>query len=364
MKLSKLKILNFKNYNELNVAFQTNVIAFTGENGEGKTNLLDAIYYACIGKSYFNAIERQTMQHNTNFFRIESLFGTDLIEITYQPSDKKKISRNKVEYDRLSDHLGFAPVSFIAPDDNVLILGGSEDRRRFVNSTISQCNNAYVKDLLAYRKLLNQRNASLKTNTASSQLLQTYNEQLIPLGEMIFALRKQYVQQISQHVNKIYAAISEEKEVVNCRYNSQLAKQSFQELLQQAEEKDRLLQRTTVGIHKDDLKFSIGEHSLKKYGSQGQQKTFLLALKLAEHKIIKEFTGKQPILLLDDIFDKLDRKRIQQLFSYLLTNGFSKGQLFMTDTNAERLNEILRQFDTEFTIFKVQNNSIEEYALK
>ena len=364
MNLTKLQITHFKNYPRLTARFHSPVICFTGENGEGKTNLLDAIYYTCIGKSYFNTIERQNIMHGEYFFRLEAHFEDELVEVTYQPKDKKKIVKNKVEYDRLSDHLGFAPVTFIAPDDNHLILGGSEDRRRFLNSTISQCNPAYVKDLLSYRKILYQRNASLKNNQATPALLHTYNQQLIPLAEMIYAVRKQTVQQFSEKVQFIYAAISNEKEEVSCNYSSQLQNNSLEELLHSAEEKDRLLQRTTVGIHKDDLKFKINGYPLKKYGSQGQQKTFLLALKLAEYQIIEEKTNRSVILLLDDIFDKLDRSRVRQLFSYLLSHHQPNAQIFMTDTNAQRLNTILSEFDTEFTIFNVQNNELNEYALK
>lgn len=364
MNLTKLQLTSFKNYSQLNITFKSPVVCFAGENGEGKTNLLDAVYYACIGKSYFNAIEAQNILHSQNFFRIEANFTDALIEMTYQNSEKKKILKNKVEYERLSDHLGFAPVSFIAPDDNLIILGGSENRRKFLNATISQCNPAYVKDLLAYRKLLSQRNASLKTNHSPKELLQSYNKQIAPIGKMIFALRSKYVALLSEKVEKIYAEISSEKEVVSCQYSSQLNNQNFEHLLRSAEEKDRLLQRTTVGIHKDDLEFTINSYALKKYGSQGQQKTFLLALKLAEFEIIQQITGQQPILLLDDIFDKLDRNRVHQLFQYLFVNGFADSQIFMTDTNIERLHTVLSKFANDFTIFKVQNNELSEYAFE
>ena len=359
MKLTKLRLTQFKNYDQLQISFKNGIICFAGDNGEGKTNLLDAIYYCCIGKSYFNSVESQNITHGSDFFRFDAELGGASLEIVNQKGTGKQITKNKIDYERLSDHLGFAPVTFIAPDDNILILGGSRDRRRFMNTTISQMNKGYGKDLLAYRKVLRQRNANLKSGKPSKTLLTAYNEQLIPLAEMIFAIRKKYVNELNDKVQQIYAAISKEKESVSCEYLSQLKKKGFPVLLTESYEKDVLLQRTTTGIHKDDLKFSLNGRSMKKYGSQGQQKTFLLALKIAECELMYERTGKQPLLLLDDIFDKLDRGRVRELFQYLLATN--NGQLFMTDTNAQRLHQILSDFDVEFTIFIVQNNQLTEY---
>ena len=360
MKLSKLKLYQFKNYKQLEVNFNSKLICFAGQNGMGKTNLLDAIYYASIGKSYFNAIENQNILHDESLFRIDASYDVGDIVITYDKADKKHIYNDTVEYERLSDHLGFAPITFIAPDDNEIILAGSDVRRRFLNAFISQTNTTYLKDVMAYRKLLNQRNASLKANNASNILLSTYNEQMIPLAEMIHTVRQKVVEQLSENIASIYAEISEDREQIKCRYSSQLNKASYADLLQQSVEKDRLLQRTTTGIHKDDLVFTINGYPLKKYGSQGQQKTFLLSLKLAEYKLIEQMMGKAPILLLDDVFDKIDRHRAKRLFAYLKEN--CNGQIFMSDTNAERLFTILSELDKDFTIFMVENNELTDYA--
>lgn len=359
MSLTKLKLTQFKNYKELSFDINQSVVCFVGENGEGKTNLLDAIYYTCIGKSYFNSVEKQNMMHQTDFFRIESQIHNSLIEITYPNQGKKKIKKDKIEYERLADHLGFAPVSFIAPDDNMIILGGSEIRRRFFNSSISQFNASYVKDVMAYRKLLFQRNSHLKSGKIQETLLATYDAQLVPLAQMIHSVRKTYVKEFSNVLSEIYRKISREKETVSCKYYSQLNDERLEDLFFESREKDRLLQRTTKGIHRDDLKFKIDGNSLKNFGSQGQQKTFLLALKLAEYHLINQHSGQNSILLLDDIFDKLDRGRIRELFKYLINN--QAGQIFMTDTNGQRLFEVLSTFNIDFTIFIVEKNKLVNY---
>lgn len=343
----------------MEISFSNNITCFVGENGEGKTNLLDAIYYSCVGKSYFNANEKMNILHNQSFLRIEASFSNDFIEITYQPNSSKIIKKNKVQYQRIADYLGFSPVVMIAPDDNQIILEGSERRRKELNAAISQIDSQYLFQLMKYQKLLKQRNATLKLDSCSKGLLEAYDQQMIPLAKFIHQRRKQFVENLSIKLESYYALISRKKEKLTCTYLSQLNENNMQELLHQSVEQDLRLRRSTVGIHKDDLNLLLNDFSLKKFGSQGQQKTTLFALKLSIHQILMESNQNQPILLLDDIFDKLDRGRMYELFSYLIHHNI--GQIFITDTNGERIYEILQNFGADFSIYEVKNKTISIY---
>ncbi len=364
MKLSELKLTNFKNYTTLHQSFSTPIVSFVGQNGEGKTNILDAIYYLCIGKSYLNSVDQQCIRHGTDFLRVEGHFERedqkqDHIAVLSAKQKRKQIQKNKSQYERVADHLGFAPICFVAPDDAKLIIGGSEERRRFLTATLSQINPNYVTALTNYRKLLKQRTAHLKQEHRSTSLLDTYDAQMIPLGEAIHQIRQDYMVAFGQLVSTVYKQISADKEEVSCQYRSPLNKDNFKNLLTVNREKDLVLQRSTVGIHKDDLHFTIDGRSLKVYGSQGQQKTYLLALKIAELQLIAQHLGRPPIFLLDDIFDKLDSSRVAQLFQYILSLDF--GQLFISDTNGERLYSLLSKFNRKFALFTVQNQQLTIY---
>lgn len=359
MRLSKLKLTNFKSYPSVEISFLNNITCFIGENGEGKTNLLDAIYYSCVGKSYFNTNEKMNIRHREQFLRIEAHFSDDLIELMYQPNTSKIIKRNKVKYQRIADYVGFSPVVMIAPDDNQIILEGSERRRKEINIALSQIDKNYLFHLIKYQKLLKQRNASLKLDSCSKSLLATYDQQMIPLAEFIHERRKLFVENLSIKLSNYYSLISRKKEHLTCTYQSQLNENSFQDLLQNSIENDLRLRRSNTGIHKDDLIFLLNDFPLKKFGSQGQQKTSLFALKLSIHQILLETNNHSPILLLDDIFDKLDRGRMYELFSYLIHHNI--GQIFITDTNGERIHEILQNFDADFCIYEVKNKTIAIY---
>lgn len=356
MRLKSLVLTQFKNYSHFRVEFPQPVNCFVGNNGTGKTNLLDAIYYLCIGKSYFNAIEQQNFQSGTTFLRLEGQVETEAglskVEVIAQRGAKKSIKKDGLTYERLADHIGWVPIVIIAPDDNVLILGASDVRRRFLDVSISQLDQAYLYALIRYNKLLSQRNSVLKSEHIDEALINTYDAQMIPLAEKIHEARREFVEAILPGLLQAHQAISGGDEVVSCTYISSLNEFSMSDQLLRCRERDMLLRRSTSGVHRDDLEFLIHDgKSLKKYGSQGQQKSFLLALKLAQLVHLKSFSQKDPILLLDDIFDKLDRYRMQQLFSYIFE--CHEGQIFMTDTNGDRLSKLLTHHCDAFELFEL-----------
>ena len=363
--LEKLILTNFKNYASQQVDCSTTLNCFVGLNGMGKTNLLDAIYYLCMGKSHFNAPDGLVMQHDADFFRLEGLFllndKKEKIVAKVIPRKKKEFERNGLPYPKLSEHIGLLPVVMITPKDTDLVADGSEVRRRFIDNTLSQLAPKYLEQLILYNTVLKQRNAALKqfgeTQTFNLNLLQTYNQQLISPAGIIFEHRKSFIERFRPIFLEMYKFISGKSESVDCRFLSQLNEQSFELLLDHAQEKDRVLQRTTVGPHKDDLHFSIEKYPLKRFGSQGQLKSYVLALKLAQYEMLKQEKKCSPILLLDDIFDKLDRNRVRQLLQLLLQGDF--GQIFITDTHESRVEEIVKGFSSDYRLFRVQQGSAE-----
>ncbi len=327
----------------------------------GKTNLLDAVYYLCMGKSHFNLPDIHVVQHDADFFRLEGHFRIDerkeKIVAKVQPRRRKELERNDVPYRRLSDHVGLIPVVFIAPDDTYLITEGSEARRSFLDNTLSQLDHQYLQQLILYHKVLRQRNALLKqfgeSRTFNPALIEIYDQQLLEPAAYIHEQRAQFIDAFRPYLRETVAVLSGERESVDCVYRSRLEEAPLAELLREAADKDRVLERTTVGIHKDDLLFSIGGYPLKKFGSQGQLKSFVLALKLAQYELLRQDKKQAPILLLDDIFDKLDRSRVEQLIQLLLSRRF--GQTFITDTHEQRLEEIIRQVGANYRKFIVEN---------
>ena len=309
----------------------------------GKTNLLDAIYYLCLGKSNFSIPDQNIARHEENFFRLEARFElrgkNEKIVAKVIPRKKKEFERNDVPYQRLAEHIGMLPVVIIAPDDTAIITEGSEARRRFIDNTLSQLDNDYLHHLIQYNKVLKQRNASLKqfaeNNSFNPHLMAAYDEQLSQPGEIIYRKRVEFIKKFLPVLTEMYKFISGKRESIQCEYKSDLGETPFARLLQDAFEKDRILQRTTKGIHKDDLLLTIDAYPLKRYGSQGQLKSYLLALKLAQYELLKREKKVAPILLLDDIFDKLDNKRVTYLLQ-LLTGG-EFGQIFITDTHENRV---------------------------
>lgn len=364
MWLKNLTLLNFKNYTSADIGFDKSVNAFVGNNGAGKTNLLDAIHYLCLCKSYFNPIDSQQIKVNEDFFLVQGDFDrndkNDKISCGLKRNQKKSFKRNKKEYDKLADHVGLFPVVMISPYDVNLIMDGSEERRRFVDNVISQTDAKYLDELIVYNKHLLNRNALLKQVAATRKLdvalLQILDEQLISSGLIIFEKRKQFLVDFIPFFNQHYRFITSQAEEVSLTYQSQLNNQRFEDLLAQSIEKDRLLERTTTGIHKDELLFEIAGMPMKKFGSQGQQKSFLIALKLAQYSYLQKFKGFKPLLLLDDIFDKLDNHRVHKLMEMVSHHDF--GQIFITDTNKDRVVEVFREINVPINLFEVKEGSV------
>jgi DNA replication and repair protein RecF len=348
--LRQIKLTQFKNYPAAVFDFDERLNCIVGQNGVGKTNLLDAIHYLAMCKSHFSLPDKNIIQHDQDFLRLEGHFyANDKKEIIVAklPRGKKKImERNGVPYRTLLEHIGLIPVVMIVPDDTRLATEGSELRRRFLDTALSQMDRPYLQALSDYTNLLHQRNAALKQmtvqNSQNALLLQTYSEQMAAPAQLIFEKRKDFIQDWLPVFQKYYAHISGDVESVSCAYHSQLAEGDFMEMTKQAEAKDRILARTTVGIHKDDLIFYLEDYELKKYGSQGQLKSYVLALKLALYDLLKARTSENPIFLLDDIFDKLDDSRVRHLLELLLEKDF--GQVFISDTHEGRVLALVKEF--------------------
>lgn len=359
MYLKNISLFNYKNFSEANFEFDSKINCFVGKNGIGKTNVLDAIYHLSYGKSYFNPLAVQNIRHGEEFFVIDGEFEkndrNEQIVCSLKKGQKKILKRNGKQYDKFSDHIGFIPLVIISPADRDLIVEGSETRRRFIDSVISQLDASYLQQLIQYQKILNQRNALLKYFAVNyvfdTDTLSIYNEQLTGLGQAIFEKRKQFLEDFIPIFNQHHQAITGSEETVQLVYHSQLYENDLLTLLQENINKDRALQYTSVGIHKDDLSFEIDHYPIKKFGSQGQQKSFLIALKLAQFEFVKELSGEKPILLFDDIFDKLDETRVEKIIEMVNNDNF--GQLFISDTHPERTEIIVKSTHQSYRIFNL-----------
>ena len=359
MILKSLSLLNYKNFESKTFTFNEKINCIVGNNGIGKTNVLDAIYHLSFGKSYFNPVATQNIKHETDFFVINGDYlkhgKSEKIIISLKRGQKKVIKRNGKPYEKFSEHIGFLPLVIISPADRDLILEGSDTRRKFIDSVISQSNKSYLSDLISYNKILSQRNALLKyfalNHTFNQDTLDVYNGQLLNYGSKIFKQRAQFLEAFIPVFKARYEAISSGNENVNLTYQSDLFENTLDVLLMKALNKDKALQYTSVGIHKDDLQFNIDEHPIKKFGSQGQQKSFLIALKLAQFDFIKKQSGDNPILLLDDIFDKLDDQRVSQIIKLVDNENF--GQLFISDTHVDRTEKAIKKIHQSYEIFKL-----------
>jgi DNA replication and repair protein RecF len=343
MFLSSVSITQFKNYSHQRFSFDEMIVAITGANGIGKTNLLDAIHYLCFTKSYFSGNDGANVQHGLQGFRIEGQMkeGDEetAINIVLRETGKKEISCNAVPYEKFSQHIGKYPCVVIAPDDVELIIGGSEERRLFLDSMLSQFDATYLQQLIVYNKIIQQRNSFLKscaqTQTRNDALLDVLDEQLLNAGKYIHTKRKNFLPGFNEQVLQFYQTIAGKTEPVKVSYESKLLEQSFESLLQQSREKDHLLQRSSTGIHKDDLLFSLNDEGFKQTASQGQRKSLLFSLKLAEAEVLKQQKGFAPLLLLDDVFEKLDAVRMHNLLDYVCTQF--GGQVFLTDPHPDRI---------------------------
>lgn len=341
--INNISLVQFKNYQQSTFDFKNRIVGITGPNGIGKTNLLDAIYYLCFTKSYFTSNETQNTQYKTNGFRLTGSFQkrghTDKV-IVMVKEGKKEISLNEEKYDRFSRHLGQFPAVMIAPDDAEIILGGSEDRRKWLDSLLAQLYPEYLDHLIVYQKILLQRNTLLKNMADSpnaNQLLDIFDLQLVMHGQPVHALRKSFLQGFIPKVQQLYDYIAGTHETVNIQYTSTLTDMPFAEQLTAARYKDMQVQRTTTGIHRDDLLFLLNDHPMKGSASQGQRKSFLFALKLAQFEVLKDLKQMPPLLLLDDVFEKLDQARVSRLIKLVAADNY--GQVFITDTHADRLQQ-------------------------
>jgi DNA replication and repair protein RecF len=344
MHIGGLQLFYFKNHEEQHLQFCNGINCITGPNGSGKTNILDAVYYLANTKSFFNGIDQQLIKHGQEFFSIHGFFENDTtteILVNFGKS-KKTLKKNGKVYSRLIDHIGIIQTVFITPYDISLVLEGSEERRRFLDFTISQTDRSYLEQLSLYKKLLDQRNAFLKQaegRPVDPILLETFDDRMAKAGQIIFEKRRDFIAEFTSYFQELYRFLSGDAEHPTLLYVSELHEKPLLDILFLSREKDRVLQRTGSGIHKDDLEFLLSDFPLKKYGSQGQIKSYVIALKLAQYKYFLEKTGKKPILLLDDIFEKIDGNRAGKLMELVARDYF--GQIIITDTHAERVKEHL-----------------------
>ncbi len=359
MHLRNLSLVNFKNYTQAELEFSNRINCFIGNNGVGKTNLLDAIHYLALCKSYFNPVDTQNILHNEDFSVIQGEFErngkNEAIYCGIQRNKRKQFRRNKKDYPRLSDHIGLFPLVMISPSDSSLILDGGEERRKFMNGVIAQYDKTYLENVISYNRILTQRNRYLK-NLATGDgkdtgMLDVYNEQLAGFGQAIFERRKEFVSQLVPIFSRFYIYISGGVEETGLRYESQLTGKQLIDLLKDGTHKDQVLQYTTEGIHRDDLEMLLGSFPLRKVGSQGQQKTYQVALKLGKFEFIRQVSGITPVLLLDDIFDKFDAVRVEQIIRLVSENNF--GQIFITDTAEARMKSILERTGIEHKMFSI-----------
>jgi DNA replication and repair protein RecF len=366
MYLKKLALTNFKNYELNELEFSPKINCFIGNNGVGKTNILDAIHYLSLTKSFFNSIDSISIRHGEDYFIIQGTFirddKEDQIYCAFQKQKQKLLKRNGKEYKKLSDHVGRYPVVMISPADSALITEGSEDRRKFMNKIISQYSAEYLDSVLKYSKALQQRNKFLKDiNTSGNfdpDVLAIWDAQLVKYGSYVYNEREVLINELIPVFQEYYSLISSGKESVKLKYRSHLSEGNFTETLQNSFNKDRYLEYTTIGIHKDDLLLEMNDFLVKSLGSQGQQKSYLVALKLAKFDYIKRKAGFSPILLLDDIFDKFDAERVEQIIRLVGNHRF--GQIFITDTHQNRLKDILSSHKTDYKLFRIVDNGIEE----
>lgn len=357
--LHSISLVQFKNYVNRSFAFDKKVTAICGQNGAGKTNILDAIHYMCITRSYFNKSDVASVQHNTNGFRIQALMEindtTEKAVCVFRENGKKEFSVNDEAYSKFSQHIGRYPCVVIAPDDAILITGGSEERRTFLDSLLSQLDATYLKNLIGYNKILQQRNSFLRvaseTGSVDLSLLDVLDEQLAEYGELVFTRRRDFLVSFLPKVKRQYANIARREEGLTLIYDSRLQEASLADILAAARQKDMLLQRTTSGIHRDDIIIQLGEHPFKSIASQGQRKSLLFALKLTEMEMIKDEKGFAPILMLDDVFEKLDESRMASLLTNVCVEN--TGQVFVTDTNCDRVVQHLRQINAEYGIIQL-----------
>jgi len=364
MIIERISILNFKNIEEADLSFSSKMNYLFGNNGMGKTNLLDALFYLSFTKNHTNLLDFQLIRHEEEFCILQGYYrNNEVNEEIYcgiKHKQRKVFKRNKKEYERLSEHIGLIPMVMISPVDTDLIQGGSVERRKFVDMIISQYDKEYLRFLIHYNKVLQQRNSLLKERTvlADNSLFDVLDEQLCADGEIIYQKRKEFISGFCPVFQKYYQAISNGCESVDLQYDSHLNAIPMSNALKEKRDVDKILGYTSVGIHKDDFPFLLGAHLIRKIGSQGQNKTYLIALKLAQFQFLLQKNTSTPILLLDDIFDKLDANRVERIIQLVTQDEF--GQIFVTDTNRKYLDEILSGLKHDYKLFQVEEGKIKE----
>ena len=363
MVITHISVLNYKNLEEVELEFSPKLNCFLGENGMGKTNILDTIYYLSFCKSSINPIDSQNIKHGEDFFVIQGFYDSlsGEIEEVYcglKRRKKKQFKRNKKEYTRLSDHIGLVPLVMVSPDDARLIDGGSDERRNFMDMVISQYDKDYLSALIQYNKAMQQRNSLLKSeNPIDPQLFSVLEELMAESGIVVYKKRAQFIEEFIPLFQEYYSSISQDKESVSLSYDSDLKENDLLTLLKESRARDLIMGYSLKGIHKDDLIMSLGDFSIKKEGSQGQNKTYLVALKLAQFSFLRKINNKTPLLLLDDIFDKLDALRVEQIMH--LVAGEEFGQIFITDTNRSHLEKILHKVKSDYKLFMVKGGAVD-----
>lgn len=361
MILKRISILNYKNLEQVDVEFSDKINCFFGRNGMGKTNLLDAIYYLSFCKSAGNPMDSQNIRHEQDFFMLQGFYrmedgAGEEIFCGMKRRQKKHFKRGKKEYTRFSDHIGLIPLVMISPADSELISGGSDERRKFMDLVISQYDKEYLHALIKYDKALQQRNSLLKSEQpADEEVYAVWEEVMAKTGETVYHKRREFIEEFIPIFRKFYSLISGDKETVSLTYESHARDCSLIALFRESRERDRIMGYSLRGIHKDDLKMNLGEFPIKREGSQGQNKTYLVALKLAQFDVLKRL-GTTPLLLLDDIFDKLDTQRMEQIMK--LVSGDNFGQIFVTDTNRAHLDRILHETGSDYKVFQVADGTV------
>lgn len=365
MILKKISILNFKNIREATLDLSPKMNCFIGHNGEGKTNFLDAVYYLSFCRSSSNPVDSQIITHDQDFFVVEGIYENESGDATdiycgMKRGTKKHFKRDKKEYKRLSQHIGLVPLIFVSPYDTTLIAGGSEERRKLMDVVISQYDHAYIEALANYNKALQQRNALLKMDAEpDAALLDIWEGEMARHGSVIYAARDTFVQRLIPVFQDIYSHISDNHEQVSLRYVSHAQRGPLLDVIQRDRFRDRVVGYSLHGVHRDDLEMLLGGYQMKREGSQGQNKTFVLALKLAQFDFLRRTASNTtPLLLLDDIFDKLDAHRVEQIVKLVSGSGF--GQIFITDTNRDHLDQILSSVSFDYKLFNVAGGEIKE----
>ncbi|MCQ2258132.1 MAG: DNA replication/repair protein RecF [Bacteroidaceae bacterium] len=365
MIIKKLTILNYRNIAEAELELSPKINCFVGRNGEGKTNVLDSIYFLSFTKSTANSVDSMNIRHGEEMMMVQGVYDLNGVEeeisIGMKAHQKKHVKRNKKEYKRIVEHIGLLPLIIASPNDSTLISGGSDERRRLMDIVISQYDPEYMNALISYNKALQQRNAMLKEEEEPNiDIMTVYEEMMAEYGERIYEKRKTFIEEFIPVFQHFYQIISGGNEKVSLNYISHCQRGNLLDVIQRDRAKDRIMGYSLHGIHKDELEMNLDGYPIKREGSQGQNKTYLISLKLAQFDFLKR-TGSNtvPLLLLDDIFDKLDAHRVEQIIN--LVSGDSFGQIFVTDTNRENLDKILERTNGDYKIFKVESGNISAY---